>query len=54
MKPEMDSNRRVNCWFVPVWLELGGASAMYREMETTFWLEKAEEAMAEVNPDLGI
>ena len=48
MKLTMDSNRRVNCWFVPVWLEFGGASAIFREMEMTFWLEKAEEAMAEV------
>lgn len=54
MKTEMDSNRRVNCWFVPARLELGDACAMYREMEMTFWLGKAEEAMAEVNPDLGI
>jgi len=38
----------VNCWFVPVWLELTAAMDMYREMEMTFWLEKAEEAMAEV------
>ncbi len=48
MKPEMDSNRRVNCWFVPVWLELGSACAMYHHSQMTHWLERAEEAMAEV------
>ena len=28
--------------------ELTVATDMYRDMEMTFWLEKAEEAMAEV------
>ena len=28
--------------------ELTSAMDMYREMEMTFWLEKAEEALAEV------
>ena len=48
MKPEMDSNRRVNCWFVPVWLEVNGAFAMYHHFETPFWQKKAEQALAEV------
>ena len=28
--------------------ELTAAMDMYREMEMTFWLERAEEAMAEI------
>ncbi len=30
------------------WEELSAAMDMYREMEMTFWLEKAEEVLAEV------